>query len=227
MVNRSHAARIRSPDACPSPEGNAPMPALPKTIDFVASDDIPVRVVRSAKRRKTISSQWREDRLVVQVPAALDERSERMLVDEMVKKYRRNRVQRAEATSDAGLAARAEQLDRRYFGGLAQPVSVRWVNNQNKRWGSASVFQKTIRLSAKLLHTPQWVQDYVLVHELAHLVAPRDGHGATFQALLDRFERRAEADQYLAGFSAGYRAHAADNGQDAAEAGGFDGDEDE
>ncbi|MFJ2620553.1 M48 family metallopeptidase [Glutamicibacter sp. NPDC087344] len=202
------------------------MPVSPQTVDFLAPDDIPVRIVRSAKRRKTISSQWRDDRLVVQVPAALDERSERMLVQEMIKKFRQNRVRRSESTSEENLASRAAELDQRYFGGKAQPVSVRWVGNQNKRWGSASVYQKTIRLSSRLKHTPQWVQDYVLVHELAHLLVPKDGHGAKFQDLLNRFERRVEADQYLAGFSAGFRAHAAENGQESLDAGGFDGDED-
>ena len=48
-----------------------------RPLQLVAPDEIPVRIIRSAKRRKTISSQWRDNRLVVQVPAALDEKSER------------------------------------------------------------------------------------------------------------------------------------------------------
>ena len=64
------------------------MPAFPNTVDFVAPDEIPVRILRSAKRKKTISSQWRDNRLIIQVPAALDERTERAFVEEMIAKYR-------------------------------------------------------------------------------------------------------------------------------------------
>lgn len=61
------------------------MPVSPSIFEFVAHDDIPVRVVRSTKRRKTISSQWRDETLIIQVPAALDEKTERSFVDEMLK----------------------------------------------------------------------------------------------------------------------------------------------
>ncbi|MCG3057179.1 M48 family metallopeptidase, partial [Escherichia coli] len=64
---------------------------------------------------------------------------------------------------------RAIALDRHYTGGLAAPASVRWVSNQTKRWGSATVYERRIRLSTRLQYMPQWVQDYVLVHELCHL----------------------------------------------------------
>ncbi|WP_313812617.1 M48 family metallopeptidase [Glutamicibacter sp.] len=160
------------------------------------------------------------------MPATLDEKSERMLVDEMIKKYRQSKARKAATSNEVALAERATRLDHQYFDGRARPTAVRWVTNQNKRWGSASLHQRTIRLSSNLLHTPEWVQDYVLVHELAHLVAPRDGHGPVFQRLLNRFERRVEADQFLAGFSAGYRAHANEQGETVSVA-GFDDVEDE
>ncbi|MCW4464366.1 M48 family metallopeptidase [Glutamicibacter sp. MNS18] len=198
------------------------MPAHPKTVDFYAEDNIPVRIVRSTRRTKTISSQWKNERFVVSVPAALSESAERTFVEEMLKKYRQRKVNANLANSDDMLQQRAYQLDRRYTGGLARPVSVRWVSNQDKRWGSATLYERTIRLSNRLQYMPQWVQDYVLVHELCHLVEPADGHGPRFQALLDRFERRAEADIYLKAFSTGYRAYARESGQPQDDIDGFD-----
>lgn len=198
------------------------MPAYPQTVEFIAADDIAVRIVRSNRRKKTISSQWRENRLVVQVPAELNESTERAFVDEMLKKYRARKSRESALATEDSLMDRALALDATYLGGLAKPLSVRWVNNQNKRWGSATPYQRSIRLSAKLKYAPLWVQDYVLVHELAHLVTPGQGHGQEFQQLLNRFARRAEADQFLAGFSAGFRAHANENGQTEPETGGFD-----
>ncbi|WP_431709698.1 M48 metallopeptidase family protein [Glutamicibacter uratoxydans] len=198
------------------------MPAHPTTVDFYAEDNIPVRIVRSTRRTKTISSQWKNERFVVSVPAALTASAERTFVEEMLKKYRQRKANEVSANSDHQLAQRAKELDLQYTGGLAQPVSVRWVSNQDKRWGSATLYQRTIRLSSRLQYMPQWVQDYVLVHELCHLVEPTDGHGKRFQSLLNRFERRAEADAYLKAFSTGYRAHAREVGQPQEGIDGFD-----
>lgn len=197
------------------------MPAFPSTVEFVAADNIPVQIVRSKKRRKTISSYWRENKLVVQVPATLDEKTERSFVDEMLKKYRQKQQKKELGQSDSALEQRAAELDQFYFDGAAAAQSVRWVTNQNKRWGSASYAQRTIRLSSKLQQMPAWVRDYVLVHELAHLAAPRAGHGPEFQKLLNRFQRRADADLYLDAFHAGYNSHAAEHGQNADAIDGF------
>jgi predicted metal-dependent hydrolase len=42
---------------------------------------------------------------------------------------------------------------------------------------------------------PRWVLDYVVVHELAHLVTP--GHGPAFNALVDRYPKAERARGYL------------------------------
>ncbi|MDN5670221.1 MAG: M48 family metallopeptidase, partial [Renibacterium salmoninarum] len=81
----------------------------------------------------------------------------------------------------------------------AVPESVRWVGNQNSRWGSATPAEKSIRLSDKLQGMPEWVVDYVLLHELAHLVVA--GHGPQFWALLTAYPKTEEAKAFLAGVS--------------------------
>jgi predicted metal-dependent hydrolase len=47
---------------------------------------------------------------------------------------------------------------------------------------------------------PPWVLDYVLLHELAHLLEP--GHGPAFWALLESYPRTERARGYLEGLSA-------------------------
>lgn len=47
---------------------------------------------------------------------------------------------------------------------------------------------------------PSWVLDYVLLHELAHLLEPR--HGPAFWALLESYPRTERARGYLEGISA-------------------------
>lgn len=74
-----------------------------------------------------------------------------------------------------------------------------WSTQQHQRWGSTTSTTGTIRLSARLREMPVWVQDSVLVHELAHLIEP--GHGPEFKALIAKYPRTEEADAFLAGVS--------------------------
>jgi hypothetical protein len=102
---------------------------------------------------------------------------------------------------DAELARRAGELSQRYFDGRTTPASVRWVSNQGSRWGSCTPADATIRLSDRLRVMPSWVIDYVLVHELAHLLEAR--HGPRFHALVDRYPKAERARGYLLGVVAG------------------------
>src|SRR5581483_5368991 len=89
--------------------------------------------------------------------------------------------------SDHALLERAHALSARYLGGRARPGSVRWVDNQRSRWGSCTLDDGSIRLSRRLAEMPEWVLDYVLLHELAHLLEP--GHGPAFWRLLADYPR--------------------------------------
>jgi predicted metal-dependent hydrolase len=78
---------------------------------------------------------------------------------------------------------------------------VRWSTNQGRRWGSCTPSDATIRISDRVRGMPRWVLDYVLLHELAHLVEP--GHGAEFWKLLEAYPRTERARGWLDGFAAG------------------------
>ena len=68
------------------------------------------------------------------------------------------------------------------------------------RWASCTPADGTIRVSERLRDAPGWVVDYVLVHELAHLLEP--GHDAAFWAWVRRYPRTERAMGYLEGLSA-------------------------
>jgi predicted metal-dependent hydrolase len=113
---------------------------------------------------------------------------------------RLERQERRRRPDQVALERRARDLSRRFLDGAARPVSVRWVDNQRARWGSCTPADGTIRLSSRLQGMPGWVIDYVLLHELAHLVEP--GHGRRFWALLDAYPRTERARGYLEGVAA-------------------------
>ena len=162
--------------------------------------DLPadVDVRRSARRRRTVSAYREGDRTVILLPARLSRAEERRWVTEMLERLARQDARLR--PSDSDLLARAGELSRRYLDGRASPRSVRWVSNQGSRWGSCTPVDGSIRLSTRLQGMPPWVVDYVLVHELAHLLVP--GHGPDFWAQVSRYPRTERARGYLEGVSA-------------------------
>jgi predicted metal-dependent hydrolase len=160
-----------------------------------------VEVRRSKRRRRTVSAYRDGDRIVVLIPASLSQKEEREWVEAMVERLERQ--ERRRRPTDEDLLKRALSLSDRYFGGIAIPESVRWVANQNARWGSCSPHDRTIRLSKRLQGMPSWVLDYVLVHELAHLFEP--AHDARFWGWVNRYPQAERAKGYLLGWSAAAR----------------------
>jgi hypothetical protein len=157
-----------------------------------------VEVRRSRKRLRTVTAYRDGEVTIVMIPARFTAAQEREWVDRMV--ARLSAQDRRRRPGDADLSARAIELSRRYLSGLARPASVSWAANQNSRWGSCTPADRTIRLSTRLQGMPPWVIDYVLLHELAHLL--EQGHGPRFWSLLGEYPRTERARGYLEGFAA-------------------------
>ncbi|MDQ6928883.1 MAG: M48 family metallopeptidase [Actinomycetota bacterium] len=148
-----------------------------------------VEVVRSPRRRKTVQASKRDGVLRVCIPASMTKAEEDKWVREMVRRVERRQPKR-EATD---LQARANVVASRY--GLPAPARVRWVDNQRSRWASCTPLDGAIRLSSRAAGYPEWVVDYLLVHELAHLAEA--GHGAAFWALVNRYPKTERARGFL------------------------------
>ena len=160
-----------------------------------------VEVRRSQRRRRTVSAYRDGERVVVLIPDRFSRAEEIEWVERMLARLaaREERIQR----SDQELSVRARRLTARYLSdhaGAVVPASVRWVTNQNGRWGSCTPDDGTIRISHRIQEMPDWVLDYVLLHELAHLVVP--SHGARFWDLVNRYPKAERARGYLEGISA-------------------------
>lgn len=161
-----------------------------------------VVVRRSARRRRTVSAYRDGDSVIVLIPARFSAAEEQRWVADMIKRLNAQdgRRRRGQPGSDAELVARARDLSARYLEGRADPTSVRWVGNQRRRWGSCTPTDASIRLSSRLRPMPAYVVDYVLVHELAHLLAA--GHDERFWAWVRRYPQADRARGYLEGVEA-------------------------
>jgi predicted metal-dependent hydrolase len=160
-----------------------------------------VEVRRSQRRRRTVSAYREGERVVVLIPDRFSRAEETEWVARMLERLaaREERIRR----TDAELLLRARRLIARHLSDNAEyivPASVRWVTNQNGRWGSCTPDDGTIRISHRIQEMPDWVIDYVLLHELAHLVVP--SHNAEFWELVNRYPKAERARGYLEGISA-------------------------
>jgi predicted metal-dependent hydrolase len=172
---------MTSPGAAEEPDGAAPE----------------VEVRRSSRRRRTVSAYRDGERTIVLLPARMTAAEERHWVAVMLARLQAQELR--SKPSDDELWVRAQRLSARYLQNRAKPRSVRWVSNQRTRWGSCTVQDASIRLSDRLQGMPDWVVDYVLLHELAHLLEP--SHGRSFWALLDGYPEVERARGFLDGWS--------------------------
>lgn len=152
-----------------------------------------VEVRRSSRRKKTISAEIVGEALIVSVPERLSRAEEHEWVTLMARRMSERR-RKDRLNSDGALEAQAAALADRYLGGV-RPASITWVTNQQSRWGSCCPDDRTIRISLALADYPAWVRDYVIVHELAHLIVA--DHSAAFWELVNRYPLTERARGFL------------------------------
>ncbi len=153
------------------------------------------RIIRSRKRRKTIQAREVDGVLEIRAPALMSDAELMPHIEGLRRRLARRRER--DSLDDGDLDNRARNLNQRYFGGKLGWASVAWSSNQNRRWGSCAPARGVIRISHRLATMPIFVLDYVLIHELAHLVEPN--HGKDFWNLVYQFPRTERARGFLMG----------------------------
>ena len=162
-------------------------------------------VIRSARRKKSISAYRQGGRIIISIPARMSKAEERAMVPEMVAKIR---AQEAAATMSIESLQQSvgELLTELAPEITARPDSVNW-RAMRERWGSCTSIDRTIRISDRLKDAPSYALEYVLFHEGIHLAY--FDHGSEFKALLARFPNAELAEAYLSGYEAAENALAA------------------
>ena len=173
--------------------------------DKVEKYNIPYRVIRSSRR--TVSLQIVPGgEVLVRCPKRMSNGDIRRFVESKsgwIEKHleKQTAAARLPAFSDGQLQALASQARQTvpervaYFAPLVGVTYGRiTIRSQHTLWGSCSS-KGNLNFNCLLMLTPPEVLDYVVVHELCHLL--ERGHGPRFHALMDTFmpdwkERRAK-----------------------------------
>lgn len=130
--------------------------------------------------------------LEVVVPSSMPLVERQHWADVMWRKLER-RVARARP-SDERLLERARRLNQRHFAGKLRWTSIGFAE-MDKLWGSCTFTDGAIRIARRAAALPEWVLDYLIVHELAHLL--QSDHGPEFHELESRYPLTERAKGYL------------------------------
>ena len=160
-----------------------------------------VEVRRSDRHRRMVSARREGDTVVVFIPGWMSDSEESRWVDEMVRRLERSEARRRSPARTGDDALRAAASSSPAVPGGSRPAHHRALDAPMRtRWASCTPADGTIRISERLRDVPGWVVDYVLVHELTHLLEP--GHDERFWAWVHRYPRSERAMGYLEGLSA-------------------------
>jgi predicted metal-dependent hydrolase len=155
--------------------------------------NLSIEVIRSPRRKKTISARLEGGKLLIYLPSRLSRREEKEWIEKMKNRVE-NRFQKI-PKSDDDLSRRAGKLNKKYFNGKLVVNSIVYSDNQKRRFGSCTSTLGTIRISRRLTQMPEWVLDYVIIHELAHLQYAN--HSKNFWNLVNRYKFSERAKGFL------------------------------
>jgi predicted metal-dependent hydrolase len=150
--------------------------------------DMTVEVKRSSRRHKTVEARLVDGTLRIAIPSWMSATEEAHWIEVM-----QQRFSRRSGSDRIDLPVRAAGLATRF--GLPEPAAIIWSARQKTRWGSCTIESRRVRISDRLVDYPDWVIDYVIVHELAHLL--ESGHTLRFWSIVNRYPLAERARGYL------------------------------
>lgn len=152
-----------------------------------------IKITRSDKRRKTVSARRIGDVLEILAPAHISDDKLQPIIarfqSQIAKKEKKKQLDNTE------LHRIATQLNKQYFQSKLQWESITWSTRQEKRYGSCASAQKTICISYRVASMPQFVKEYLVMHELAHLIEAN--HSVRFWQWVNKYPRTERARGYL------------------------------
>jgi predicted metal-dependent hydrolase len=153
-----------------------------------------IKIIRSSKRKKTVSARLNNGVLAISAPAKIPDKELDKIIARLRERLLKKKLKK-ELDRKQDLREIAEKLNRAYFGGRLQITAIEYSINQNSRFGCCNLKTGKILISHRLAAMPDWVRDYVIVHELAHLIVPN--HSKPFHDLTAKYRWKERAIGYL------------------------------
>ena len=153
-----------------------------------------VKVARSDRRKKTISARLVEDTIHINVPANTSEVHLKELISNFKKRFERRKLKK-ELNAKQDLKSVVGRLNERHFDSRLKVNKIEYATDQYKKFGCCNYKSKTIRISHQLIEMPPWVRDYVIFHEMAHIIEPN--HSSAFWKIISRYRLAERARGYL------------------------------
>ena len=153
-----------------------------------------IEVIRTKRRRKTIGAHMVNDVMHVRAPQHISELALQKLINDFKFRFQKQLLKK-KLNKEKDLEIVAQELNRKYFDGVLIINSIEYVTGQSSKFGCCNYSTCSIRISHKIAAMPDWVRDYVLVHELAHLLEPN--HSRSFWNIVSRYKLAERARGYL------------------------------
>ncbi len=154
-----------------------------------------ITFIRSRRRRKTISARFKDNCLEVRIPFWVSNKRAQQEANKFLKSFKTKKGRRQ---SDEFLQKRAEKLNQKYLDGKVKNFTINWSIRQKTIFGICDHKKRQIRISSRLQKAPLWVIDYLILHELAHLL--QSNHSKKFWQLVNRYSKTERARGFLQGW---------------------------
>ena len=153
-----------------------------------------VKIIRSRRRKRTISARLVKDELLVSAPLAISQEQLEKIIRDFKIKFERRKF-KTELDKKQNLIDIARKLNEKYFANMLKINSIEYVADQNSKFGCCNYRDAHIRISHRIGSMPEWVRDYVIIHEMAHLIEPN--HSSAFWDIVCRYKLAERARGYL------------------------------
>ena len=135
------------------------------------------------------------DIMHVNAPAGIPQEKLQKIIDRFKTSFEKRKLKQELNKTTETLQETAQQLNRQYFSGKLEIKSIEYSVNQDRIFGICNHRTKNIKISYRLKEMPDWVRNYVIMHELAHIIEPN--HGENFWNLVYQYKLTERAKGYL------------------------------
>ncbi|MDI6788097.1 MAG: M48 family metallopeptidase, partial [Planctomycetota bacterium] len=152
-------------------------------------------IIRSEKRKRGVSGRLIGDTMIVRAPPDMPEAKLQEVIENFKKRFEKRKLKKQLNRQDNLMNICQRLKDEYFFYDGIEVKSIDYSTNQTTRWGVCNSRNKTILISHRLSEMPKWVRDYVIIHEMAHILEPN--HSKNFWRIVKRYKLSERARGYL------------------------------